>query len=303
MNALVAEMNASCDREDFDVAWHLTDLRSGFSADRNGDVPWPSASTRKVAIMMAAFRENHEGRLSLTARTSPDPRYLDDVSVSEGTGCLQYFRPGYELTILDYLTLMIVLSDNVSRSLLIDALTLETINRYSHDIGMVHTLQGDNNPDTIRDWDAPDYVKNVTTANDQGLLLRMIVAGAQDEGEASKLGVTSEHCRQAVGIMKAQQLNLAIPYLLPPTARVAHKTGGGRRTFTEYGTVYHGASDIGIVYEKLEPRFVLAVYCDNVPVATPDGRAGQGAAQTLMARLGRMCWDGLVENAGAAGDA
>ena len=47
LNALAKEMNALCDALPFESSWYLKDVRTGATANRAGDVPVPSASTRK----------------------------------------------------------------------------------------------------------------------------------------------------------------------------------------------------------------------------------------------------------------
>ena len=48
MKELAARLDALCDALPFQTSWYLKDLVSGRRADRLGDVPVPSASTRKI---------------------------------------------------------------------------------------------------------------------------------------------------------------------------------------------------------------------------------------------------------------
>ena len=54
MQELAARLNALCDALPFDTSWYLKDLAGGARADRRGDVPVPSACTRKISLRMAA---------------------------------------------------------------------------------------------------------------------------------------------------------------------------------------------------------------------------------------------------------
>ena len=65
MDALVRTMNALCDALPFQTSWYLKDLKTGRTASRLGDVPVPSASTRKISILMAALKAVHDGKLAL----------------------------------------------------------------------------------------------------------------------------------------------------------------------------------------------------------------------------------------------
>jgi beta-lactamase class A len=65
LDTLVKDLNKLCDEHPFHTGWYLKDLHTGETADRHGHVVVPSASTRKIAIMMAALKAVHEGRLAL----------------------------------------------------------------------------------------------------------------------------------------------------------------------------------------------------------------------------------------------
>jgi beta-lactamase class A len=82
MRDLEKRLNALCDALPFQTSWYLKDLATGQRADRLGEVPVPSASTRKISIMMAALRAVHAGKLALdqsvvieasTRTTTPGP--------------------------------------------------------------------------------------------------------------------------------------------------------------------------------------------------------------------------------------
>ena len=62
MRDLAHRLNDLCDAQPFQTSWYLKDLATGTIADRRGDVPVPSASTRKISIMMAALAAVHAGQ-------------------------------------------------------------------------------------------------------------------------------------------------------------------------------------------------------------------------------------------------
>src|SRR5262249_13096143 len=80
MDALIKQMNAMCDALPFQTSWYLKDLKSGRTADRMGDVSVPSASTRKISILMAALKAVHDGKLSLDQKVTIEARYQDNDS-------------------------------------------------------------------------------------------------------------------------------------------------------------------------------------------------------------------------------
>ena len=279
MEELVQTLNQMCDEQPFHTGWYLKDLKSGQEANRFGDLIGPSASTRKIAVLMAALKEIHEGRLTFEQPLTPDPKYQVNNS-----GCFRFFQPGFTLPLIDHLVMMIIVSDNVSTGMLVDMIGLETINAYSHAVGMKNTTHRDNIPSAGLAWDHAPDATNATTPNDVGLLLDQILAGSQDDAAAGKLGVTPELCRKAIEILSWQQLTNRLPYLMPPDAKVAHKTGRGVRNY----------SDAGIIFKGDDPRYILTVYTDQVRPVLADGRAGRGASHLHIAQLCRTCWDALV---------
>ena len=75
MKDLVHRLNQQCDAQPFQTSWFLKDLGTGKSADRLGRVPVPSASTRKISIMMAAIGAVHAGKLALDQKVTIEARY------------------------------------------------------------------------------------------------------------------------------------------------------------------------------------------------------------------------------------
>jgi len=90
MRDLVLKFNELCDALPFQTSWYLKDLATGARADRFGDVPVPSASTRKISIMMAALAAVHAGKLSLDQKVTIDAKYQDNDS-----GTFQHLSPGF----------------------------------------------------------------------------------------------------------------------------------------------------------------------------------------------------------------
>src|SRR5207248_9683378 len=70
MRDVVERLDALCDAVPFHASWYLKDVATGARADRLGDVPVPSASTRKISIMMAALAAVHAGKLSLDQKVT-----------------------------------------------------------------------------------------------------------------------------------------------------------------------------------------------------------------------------------------
>jgi beta-lactamase class A len=277
MHDLVQRLNGLCDAVPFDASWYLKDLATGARADRRGDVPVPSASTRKISIMMAALSAVHAGKLSLDQQVTVEARYQDNDS-----GTFQHLTPGFWITLRDAIVMMIIVSDNTCTGLVADRVGLDEIQRYCERVGMTGTVHRYGMPPRLGADHSLEAV-TTTTPNDQGLLLELILSGTTDEATAARLGSTPELCRLGLDILSWQKLRTRLPSLLPLGTRVAHKTGTGPR----------GYMDAGILFKDARPLCVLTAYTDHVPAALPDGLPGFAAAAQLIGRMARLCYDDL----------
>jgi beta-lactamase class A len=277
MRDLVQRFNELCDALPFTSSWYLKDLATGTRADRSGAVPVPSASTRKISIMMAALAAVHAGKLALDQKVTIDAKYQDNDS-----GTFQHLTPGFWITFRDALVMMIIVSDNTCTGTVVDLVGLDTIQRWCDGIGLTGTTHRFGIPPRLGRDHTLEQV-TTTTPNDQGLLLELILQGTTDPAVARKLGSTPELCRLGLDILSWQKLKTRLPSQLPLGTKVAHKTGTGSRGFM----------DAGIVFKGDRPLFILTDYTDHVPEALPDGTPGFAAAYQLMGRMARLAWDQL----------
>jgi beta-lactamase class A len=277
MRDLVQRLDALCDALPFQTSWCLKDLGTGECADRFGAAPVPSASTRKISIMMAALAAVHAGKLALDQRVTIEARYQDNDS-----GTFQHLTPGFWITLRDALVMMIIVSDNTCTGTVVDLVGLPDIQRYCEAIGMTGTIHRFGIPPRVGRDHTLDQV-TTTTPNDQGLLLELILRGGSDRAIAARLQCAPELCRLALDILSWQKLKTRLPSLLPLGTRVAHKTGTGAR----------GYMDAGIIFRGERPLCILTAYTDHVPEALPDGTPGFAAAYQLIGRMARRCYDGL----------
>jgi len=277
MKELVQKMNAACDVLPFQTSWYLKNLGSGERADRMGDGPVPSASTRKISIMMAALKAVHDGKLSLDQKVTIDAKYQDNDS-----GTFQHLTPGFSITFRDCLVMMIIVSDNTCTGTVVDLVGLGEVQRFCESVGMTRTIHRFGIPPRL----GPDHgIEQVTstTPNDQGLLLELILKGTTDAAVAARMGVTPALCKLGLDILSWQKLKTRLPSQLPLGTKVAHKTGTGSR----------GYMDAGIVFKGERPAYILTAYTDRVPAALPDGTPGFAAAYQVMGRMARLAWDAI----------
>ncbi|HEU4370153.1 MAG TPA: serine hydrolase [Methylomirabilota bacterium] len=277
MRDLVERLDDLCDALPFQTSWYLKDLTTGARADRSGDVPVPSASTRKISIMMAALAAVHAGKLALDQKVTIEARYQDNDS-----GTFQHLTPGFWITFRDALVMMIIVSDNTCTGTVVDLVGLETIQRWCESVGMTGTTHRFGIPPRLGRDHTLEQV-TTTTPNDQGRLLEMILQGTTDADVARRLGSTPELCRLGLDILSWQKLKTRLPSQLPLGTKVAHKTGTGSRGFM----------DAGIIFKGDRPLCVLTIYTEHVPEALPDGTPGFTAAYQLMGRMARLAYDRL----------
>ena len=277
MRDLVVRLNELCDAVPFQTSWYLKDLTTGARADRFGDVPVPSASTRKISIMMAALAAVHAGKLGLDQKLTVDARYQDNDS-----GTFQHLTPGFWITFRDALVMMIIVSDNTCTGMVVDLVGLPTIQRWCESIGMTGTIHRFGIPPRLGRDHTLEQV-TTTTPNDQGMLLELILKATTDAAVARTLGSTPELCRLGLDILSWQKLKARLPSQLPLGTKVAHKTGTGSRGFM----------DAGIIFKGEHPLCILTAYTEHVPETLPDGTPGFTAANQLIGRLARVAYDQL----------
>jgi len=277
MQALMKSLNELCDALPFQTSFYVKDLKTGARGDRFGSVPVPSASTRKISIMMAALAAVHAGKLTLDQKVTIESKYQDNDS-----GTFQHLTPGFWITFRDALVMMIIVSDNTCTGTVVDLVGLDTVQRWCDGIGMTGTTHRFGIPPKLGREHTLEQV-TTTTPNDQGMLLEMILQGTTDPAVARKLGSTPELCRLGLDILSWQKLKTRLPSQLPLGTKVAHKTGTGSRGFM----------DAGIVFKGERPLFILTVYTEHVPEALPDGTPGFAAAYQLMGRMSRLAYDRL----------
>jgi beta-lactamase class A len=278
MRDLVVRLNELCDALPFQSSWYVKDMTTGQRADRFGGVPVPSASTRKISIMMAALAAVHAGKLSLDQKVTIDKKYQDNDS-----GTFQHLTPGFWITFRDALVMMIIVSDNTCTGTVVDLVGLGEIQRWCDAVGMTGTTHRFGIPPKLGREHTLEQV-TTTTPNDQGMLLELIWQGTTDAAVARKLGSTPELCRLGLDILSWQKLKARLPSQLPLGTKIAHKTGTGSRGFM----------DAGIVFKGERPLFILTAYTEHVPETLPNGVPGFAAANALIGSLARACWDAAL---------
>ena len=99
------------------IGFKAVRLGDDFTLERDADTVFPAASVMKVWLMIVALQQVQAGTLGLHARI-PLPA---DERVG-GSGVLMRIEGGAGLTLLDYINLMIVVSDNTATNIVLETI-------------------------------------------------------------------------------------------------------------------------------------------------------------------------------------
>lgn len=206
-----------------DACFYYENLATGVCFGHAADKPVVAASVIKLAVLIEAFRQMdadavRANEMFVIARTDKLP----------SCGALNYLHDGLCVTFRDLCVLMTILSDNTATNLLIKRLGIGNIN---DTLRMLEAEKMTLNR-LLFDREASSRgIENYITAREAGLLLKRLYDGEAVSGPASE---------DMLSILKDQRLNGKIPFLLPHSVKIAHKTG-------EDDGITH---DVGIVYAR-----------------------------------------------------
>ncbi|MCA1323212.1 serine hydrolase [Herbaspirillum sp. alder98] len=286
MDKLWQDLNSICDEQSYVTGWYVKNLLDGSHANRLGDYVFPTASTRKVSILMAVLREVNRARLRLDEPIVYEERLRQGVV----SGTFKFLQPGFTITLQDALVQMMVISDNVCTAMIMERISLDQLNDFCRTVGMHGTVHRTSVPRPDMPANHPLSEVTTTTPIDQGHLFDLILRAIDDPRAAELLGCTAQQCKWAIEVMSWQKLRTKIASRLPEDTFVAHKGGTGKR----------GRMDCGIVYRKSRPLFIMAAYTDEVPKVMPDGLPGYFSVFNTIGRMARACWDELGARQDAA---
>jgi beta-lactamase class A len=211
------------------MGYSIVDLTTSERIEHLGHEVFPLASTIKLALIYELFKQADGGQIDLDER-----RTLDRRQAVGGTGILvELTTPS--LSLRDYATLMIVLSDNTATNVLIDAVGMENVTNRMAAAGMP-TLKLRRKMIDLAAARRGD--ENVGTPADVSKLLGMLYRGD---------GLTKRSAEALVAILKKPKAT-ALRRGIPETVAVANK----------FGTLDGVETDAGIVYLEGRP-YVIAV--------------------------------------------
>jgi beta-lactamase class A len=217
-------------------------LGTGEAAALDGDELFPSASIRKLPIIVELYRQVEAGAISL------DEKFiLSEANKGLGSGILKELSLGLEITFRDLAALMMILSDNTAADVILERVGRDNVNSTMRSLGLEKTKIVANSKEILFDlaglghlpkaektfetfrrmtrettwrgsWSLGIDRNNVTTPIEMLRLLEMIV-----EGKAA----SQESCDTILETMSwCQTGGYRISKYLPhERVRVADKTG------------------------------------------------------------------------------
>lgn len=183
--------------------------------ENNGSTPIRSASIIKLFLMEAFYREVNEGTIRL------DESYiLKNTDKVGGTGVLQNYTEGTELTYQELARHMIVDSDNMAGNIVMNILGgPENITKLIHDQGFNDTRVERKFVDTAALAAGKD---NYTSAVDVGNLLKKIY---------QREAISPQYDQSMLEVLKYNKNHSKLPKKIDPAIAVYNKTG----EYQEYG--------------------------------------------------------------------
>ena len=235
-----------------DTGVYVRNLVTGETYARGENVPVVAASVIKIPVMIEAFRAARAGEISLD-----EIHALRDEERLPSCGTLKAMHTGIEMTLLDLIKLMIIVSDNAATNIMIRRVGMENVNRTLRGLGLEKTALNR----LLFDREASKKgICNYITAGEMGLLLEKLWRGEV---------VSKEDSSAMMEILLDQRLNGKLPFFIDSMGvDVAHKTG-------EDDGISH---DVGVIYAR-EP-IVCCFVGEHVDVPLYE-RLMQDAAKAL----------------------
>lgn len=216
------------------------------------DQPFEAASVIKIPIMVEAFRQMESGLLDRNRMVA-----IRSEDKLPSCGALTYMHDGLQVTVMDLVTLMIILSDNTATNILIDLLGADNVNRTMRNERLSGSIV---NRKLFQPELSAKGIQNYVTARDMATLLKKMMDGTLISASAS---------REMLEILGNQRLNGKIPFFLHPQGiEVSHKTG-------EDDGITH---DVGVIWTEKPQIMCFLSYETDTPVAQ---RAMQDIARML----------------------
>lgn len=199
----------------------------------NEDRVFPSASLIKIPIMIEVLERVEKGELSLDKKIKIKAIDRVDYSIISELTLKEY-------TLIDLITLMIILSDNTATNVLIDLLGYEKINETVKKLNCNNTILKRKMMDFTA---AKEGRENLTSPMDMALFMEKIY---------NKSIISPKICDVMIDILTRQKHRDMLPRYILDEVKIANKTG-------ELSGINH---DIGIFYLE-NINYLIGIFTTN----------------------------------------
>ena len=236
------------------VGYTVHNIDTGERLERRGDETFPTASLIKVPILVTTFLLADSGRLSLDDRI-----HVLKVDKVPGSGVLQFFHDGIDITVGDAAWFMITVSDNTATNLLLDKVGIRTVWATMEGLGLphskVHSKTFQRSTSVAMD-SSVKYGLGVTTPNEMARLFELLARGR----------AVSPTADSAMLEILEHNEDYQMLYRYAGGVRAARKTGATDSVRTECGLFHLSGRVVACVLtkENQDTRWVL----DNEPQVT-----------------------------------
>lgn len=267
MEKLKKDILEELGKQQGEFAVAFKDLSSGKELLINEKENFHAASTMKVPVMIEVFKQVRQGKFKMDDslvlknefKSIVDSSFFSLDSTDDSEKEL-YKHIGEKRSLHDLLYQMIIVSSNFATDLIVEKVDAKNVMQTMQELGAkdIRVLRG------VEDQKAFDRgLNNTTTAFDLALLFEKIAKGKV---------MSKKACQSMTGILLDQKFNEIIPALLPPTVKVAHKTGS-------LTGVHH---DAGIVFLPGGKKYILVLLSKNLK--------NEDAAVKAMAKVSEMIY-------------
>jgi beta-lactamase class A len=250
------------------VALFAKNLKTGETIAINADEPVQTASVIKLPVLIEAFYQAKAGKLDLAKRLN-----VTKEEQVPGSGILAYVQPDVTLSLLDTITLMMIVSDNTATNMTLDQVGIPNVNARIAAMGLKNTYlykkvfrpaEGPMPPDQ------PKFGLGKTTAREMAEALESIHrCDLKDQ----------PLCDRMIKIMRGQQEHSMVPRYIESEPDVPHPEW----IADKLGALDDVRNDVALVMYKGTPIIISAFTWEN-----KDQRwSHDNAAEILIASMAR----------------
>lgn len=253
----------------------VTDLTTGEHFGIDEDAVMPTASLIKVPILLALYRDVHEGRLRLDDRTM-----YEQVHLCGGSGVLQHLAPGTEMTVRDAAVLMIIISDNAATNMCIDLVGLDRLTPGWRRDGYTNTTIYRRLGDRAAGLDPRKM--NVSSAGD---ICRMMATIAQHNAVAPELD------EDMLRIMRRLNGRAELSHLLPWNEMNMLPDPRDNWVAEKGGAFINGVRTGGAIFHSTRGHFAMAAFGEGMVAGRSDH---ESEGNRFLWDVGKAAWDALA---------